>query len=320
MAIKMKNPLKKVHNTKDELKDIGFGTQSVRQRSINPDGTFNVDRRGLPFFDFSDTYTNLITMGWFKFICIVLFSYLVTNILFATIYYWIGVEHFNGVSSVTPVEKYFDAFFFSAQTISTVGYGHISPSGFAMSVVAAIESMCGILGFAVVTGVLYGRFSAPRAKILFSRNVIIAPYKDKKGLMFRIANKRSNQLIEVEADVVLALNVMEDDRLVRRFYTLELERKKVSFFPLSWTVVHPINESSPVTGFTKEDLINAEAEVFVLLKGFDDTYSQVVHSRYSYMAEEIEWDKKFINIIKQNEDGKTVLELDNIHEYDNVLM
>jgi inward rectifier potassium channel len=318
MAINMKNSLhlKKVRNTKDEIKDTGFGTQSARQRSINPNGTFNIEKTGLPFMDTSNFYTNLITMKAWKFIGIILTSYLIANTIFAAIYYAIGVEHFNGVSGVTPRDKFFDAFFFSAQTISTVGYGHISPNGFATSIVAAIESMVGILGFAVVTGVLYGRFSKPKAKIMFSQKAIVAPYRNMKGLMFRIANKRKNQLIEVEVDVVIALNMLEEDRVIRRFFTLELERRKVSFFPLSWTIVHPINEQSPISGFTAEDLENSEAELFILIKGFDDTYSQTVHSRYSYIAEDIEWNKKFINIIKQNEEGKTVLELDKIDSFE----
>lgn len=314
---KIKNPLrlKRVQNNKDELNDTGFSNRAVgRQRSINKDGSFNIARKGLPF-RFSDTYTHLITMRWWKFNSLVFLAYLLVNLLFASVYYVIGMEHFGGVTELRPVDRFFDAFIFSAQTISTVGYGHIYPTGFAASSVAALESLLGLLGFALATGLLYGRFSRPVAKIVFSNNALIAPYRGINGLMFRIANKRTNQLIEVEVQVVVALNVQEDERLVRRFFELELERKKVNFFPLSWTIVHPIDEKSPIWGFTHEDLENAEAEFLVLIKAFDDTYSQNVHTRYSYTPEEVLWDKKFVNIIHQDAEGKTVLELDQIHDY-----
>jgi inward rectifier potassium channel len=306
---------KRVQNAA-ELKDLGFGTQSARQRSVNSDGTFNVERRGLPIFSTQDLYTSLITMSWIKFIPLVLFVYLIINIMFASVYMYIGVEHLNGVSGTKWIDQFFDAFFFSAQTISTVGYGHISPDGFATSLVASFESLMGVLVFAVITGLLYGRFSAPKAKIVYSDNALISPYKDGKGLMFRIANKRKNQLLEVEMEVVVGLNIEENGKIMRRFYGLELERKRVNFFPLSWTIVHPITDKSPINNFSMKDLADAEAEILTLLKGFDDTYGQYVHSRKSYMFDEIIPDKKFISIIVQDDEGKTVLELDKINLYE----
>ncbi len=306
---------KKISGKANEVKDTGFGTQTPRQRAVNADGTFNLKRTGLPFIRLEDLYTNLITMKWGKFIPLVLLFYIFINILFATIYYSIGVEHLGGVNSVLPVDQFFDAFFFSAQTISTVGYGHISPQGFVTSLVAAFESLMGVIVFAVITGLLYGRFSAPKAKIAYSNHAIIAPYKDGRALMFRIANKRKNQLIEVELEVVVGMNVNENDTTVRRFYGLKLENKKVSFFPLSWTLVHPINEDSPLYNFTQKDLEEADAEILTLLKGFDDTYSQVVHARKSYMYDEIVWGKKFVSIIGQDENGRTTLAIDQISLY-----
>lgn len=308
---------KKISADANEIKDTGFGTQTPRQRSLNADGSFNLSRTGLPLIRLEDLYTNLITMKWGKFIPMVLGFYILINILFASIYYSIGVEHLGGVNSTLPVDQFFDAFFFSAQTISTVGYGHISPQGFVTSLVAAFESLMGVIVFAVITGLLYGRFSAPKAKIAYSIEAIIAPYKEGRALMFRIANRRKNQLIEVELEVVVGMNVNENESTARRFYGLKLENKKVSFFPLSWTLVHPIDEDSPLYNFTQKDLEEAEAEILTLLKGFDDTYSQVVHSRKSYMYNEIVWGKKFISIIGQDENGRTTLALDKISLYQN---
>lgn len=304
---------KSINKKATEVKDTGFGTQTPRQRSVNKDGSFNLERTGLPFFRLDDLYTKLITMKWNRFIPLVLLFYIAINITFALIYYFIGVEHLKGVTGISNRDKFFDAFFFSAQTISTVGYGHISPEGFITSMVAAFESLMGVIVFAVITGLLYGRFSAPKAKIMYSDDAIIAPYKDGRALMFRIANRRKNQLIEVEMEVVIGMNVNENGSTIRRFYNLKLETKKVSFFPLSWTIVHHINEESPIYNFTQNDLEEADAEILTLLKGFDDTYSQVVHARKSYMFDEIIWGRKFISIISQNEFGQTTLAMDKIN-------
>lgn len=308
---------KKISKQADEIKDTGFGTQTPRQRSVNIDGTFNIERTGLSVFRLDDVYTNLITMKWRKFIPLVLVVYAFINVLFAMIYYSVGVNHLGGVKSITPIDQFFDAFFFSAQTISTVGYGHISPEGFLSSLVAALESLLGVLVFAVITGLLYGRFSAPKAKILYSTNAIIAPFKDGRALMFRIANKRKNQLIEVEMEVTVGMNMIENDTVIRRFYSLKLENRKINFFPLSWTIVHPITEDSPLYNFTQKDFEEADAEILTLFKGFDDTYSQIVHSRKSFMYDEILWGKRFVSIIGQNDEGKTSLALDKMNEMQN---
>ena len=184
-----------------------------------------------------------------------------------------------------------DAFFFSAQTLTTVGYGHISPNSHLASAVAALESLLGLLSFALATGLLYGRFSRPHAQIRFSHHAVVAPYQDGMGFMFRFINRRSNQLIEVEATIVLTL--LDPATGTRRFVTLALERSRINLFPTSWTVVHPIDEASPLFGMTDSDLRTAQAEFIVLIKAFDDTFAQTIYQRTSYTADEVLWGTRF---------------------------
>ncbi|MBB5621746.1 inward rectifier potassium channel [Pedobacter cryoconitis] len=294
--------------------DLGFGTQPILgdQRMMNADGSSNIRRIGLPFIRTSDTYNWLISMTWKKFLFILLIAYLLVNILFASLYVLIGIEHLKGADGITPRDHFFDAFFFSAQTISTVGYGHISPDGFLTSCLAAFESMLGLLAFALATGLLYGRFSRPTAKVVYSENMVIAPYKEIKGLMFRLANLRNNQLIEIEVQVVLSYNELTADQKKRRFYPLELERSKIGLLTMSWTVVHPIDENSPLYNKTAEELAEAEVEILVLLKAFDDTFSQTVHTRTSYKDENIIHNARFVTIFSRDDNGQLMLDLSKI--------
>lgn len=291
--------------------DLGFGNRPMGkdQRMMNADGTSNIKRIGLPLFRSADTYNWLISMSWTKFMSIIVIAYLIVNILFAAIYVSVGIENLKGAEGITFRDQFFSAFFFSAQTISTVGYGHISPSGFITSCIAAFESMLGLLAFALATGLLYGRFSRPNAKVFYSKNMVITPYKNGTALMFRLANGRNNQLIEITVQVVLTLNELVDGLKKRTFLPLTLERSKIGLLSLSWTVVHPIDENSPLFGITSEELINAEAEIIVLLQAFDDTFSQTVHSRASYLDEDIIYDARFTPSFFHDEDGNTILDL-----------
>lgn len=294
-----------------EEDDLGFGKRPMGkdQRMMNADGSSNVKRVGLPIFSSNDTYNWLISMSWRRFMFIILMAYLAINILFASIYVLIGIENLHGAPGITTRDHFFDAFFFSAQTISTVGYGHISPVGFLTSCIAAFESMLGLLAFALATGLLYGRFSRPNAKIIYSKNMVVAPYKEITGLMFRLANGRSNQLIEMEVQMVFTINQVIDGKKTRRFFPLDLERNKIGLLSLSWTVVHPIDEKSPLFGMTKEQMIDGETEVLILLKAFDDTFSQTVHSRASYLDDHILFHNRFSPVLSVDEEGTTILDL-----------
>ena len=290
------------------VNDLGFGTSRINSRSMNKDGSFNVERTGEPKFRPYEIYHKLITMSWGKFFLLIVTAYFITNILFAGIYYIIGAEHLSMDSqNMTEGEKFMEVFFFSSQTLTTLGYGRIAPVGALASSVAAIESMIGLLGFAWATGLLYGRFSRPKANILYSSNAVIAPYKGISALMFRMTNMRSNQLIEVEADVTIGYNDFETG--ARSFSRLELERSKINLFPTSWTIVHPIAEGSPLQGRTSEELSGMNLEIYVLIKAFDDTFSQTIYSRTSYRADEIIYGVKFIPMFRQMGNGKTLLDL-----------
>lgn len=301
--------------------DLGFGTQAVvkNQRLINQDGSVNVKRKGLSFFDTSNNYHTLITMRWTKFWLLVLAGYILINLFFTAIYLAIGANNLIGSEGHTAMSHFFDAFFFSAQTISTVGYGHISPSGVPTNSVAALESMMGLLLFALATGLLYGRFSRPTAKIVYSKHLIVAPYGDNGlGLMFRLANQRRSSLIDLQVELNLSYVEEVDGKPVRRFVQLELERKRVSLLSLNWTVVHPLDEHSPLKGVTYDEMIKAQANFTVLLKAFDDTFSQTVHSRTSYQSDEIVWGAKFKPVFERDADGQIVLDLSKISHHEKV--
>lgn len=306
------------HSTKEEVpKDLGFGTRTQEKgaRLLNQDGTFNIERRGLTREWSTNMYHTLITMPWSRFNLLVLCIYLIANLIFASLYLIAGVDSLDGSQGLSMMDKFWDAFFFSAQTITTVGYGKISPHGFYPNIIASIESMIGLLGFALATGLLYGRFSRPVAKIIYSHNALIAPFHNGRGFMFRLANARKNQLIEAEMQVVFSFNDTVDGKSTRTFHTLKLERHKINFIFSSWTIVHPITEESPFYNRNLEDLINDEAEITILLKAFDDSFSQTVYSRSSYKAEEFIWGAKFSNIHGRTKDG-TYVDLHRIGEFE----
>jgi inward rectifier potassium channel len=183
--------------------------------------------------------------------------------------------------------------------------------------VAALESMMGLLAFALATGLLYGRFSRPSAQIVYSKNILVAPYlENSKGIMFRLANLRRNILIDLEIEIIFSFNENVDGKVMRRFYPLEVERRKVSVLTMNWTIVHPLDENSPLVDMTKEDLEKSEAGFAILLRAFDDTFSQTIHSRTSYQYHEIVWDAKFKPVFNRDEDGRIVLDLSKISDHE----
>ena len=299
--------------SKDEVTDLGLGNKIFDKniRIINRDGSFNIKRTGLPFFESFSIYQWLISMSWLKFCGLIFSGYLIVNLFFATLYFIGGEANFEGIETNNDFDRFLNEFFFSTQTFTTVGYGRINPVGVYSNIISSIESLTGLLSLALATGLLYGRFVRPVAKIIYSDKAVIAPYKDITGFQFRIANKRADhQMVDTEVDVLLSR--IENDSV--KFYNLELEYKKISLFTATWTVNHPIDQNSPLFGQTEEDLKSTDSEFIILIKGFDDTFAQVVHSRSSYKYNEIIWGAKFASVYGKSEVGRTTIELDKISD------
>lgn len=296
--------------------ELGFGrTITATDRLMNPDGSFNVERERITFWD--NTYFDLVTMQWWKFVLFVLAAFVLMNSFFSLLYCMIGIENLSGVTPGSFFQNFAQAYFFSSQTLTTVGYGHISPQGMAANTLASFQSFLGLLSFALISGLLYGRFSRQRAKIIFSNNLLVAPYRGGNGLMFRMGNARRSEILDAEVQVVLAINQIVKENLVeRKFYNLNLEINKVAFFSLSWTIVHGLDEKSPIYGFSREDLLEAGAEFMVMVKGMDEANHQTVNARRSYTAEEIVWNARFRPIISRNRKGRPYILTSRIGEYD----
>ncbi len=304
---------------RNQAQDPGFGSKSGSgaKRIINKDGSFNVKREGLDG-GLKDVYQKLITINHWWFVGYVTLLYFATNAGFAVMYYLNGAENLSGGVQSTHLDAFFKCFYFSIQTFTTVGYGAVAPLGFGANAIASIEALAGSMYFALVTGVLYGRFSRPRSKLIFSEKAIIAPYREKEALMFRLANRRSNILMKMKAEVIFMIKENPNDPKQRSYYSLELERNEVQFLPLSWTIVHPLSEDSPLFGLTQEQLIQQQAEVLILISGFDDTFNQDVHARFSYTAEEFEFDAKFKPAFELLDSGEAKMNIENIHHYDKI--
>ena len=307
----------------EEFKDLGFGTEvakGTRRRLLNRDGSFNVVRDGLNPLSSMSLYHWLLTISWPKFLAFITGSYVAINTLFAFAFLLLGTDALQSSAGSFAGQPFYRAFFFSVDTFATIGYGNITPVGVVANTLVTIEALLNIVGVALATGVIFARFSRPSTRIIYSRNAIVAPYHDKMALEFRIANARSSQLIDVQIQAILTKIEQVGGSAVRKFYELSLERNRVVFFPLSWTVVHPIDSASPMWGLTHSDLVNGDAELLVLLIGTDETVSQTVHSRSSYQADEIVWGAKFANMFMRTEaEGIIGMNLSRIHDIELVI-
>ncbi|MCU0648436.1 MAG: ion channel [Gemmatimonadaceae bacterium] len=293
-------------STDEHDPDLGFGhvvADESRERLLNRDGSFNVEREGFELRESLSLYHAAMNTGWRVFLSAVAAVYVAVNLLFAALYLLCGPGALKGTDPSIPDGGFVQAFLFSVQTIGTIGYGAIVPIGRGANAIVIVEAFLSILLTAVVTGLTIARFARPTARIRFSQQALIAPYGDGWALMFRMANARTSQLIELRAQVLFTSFVREGQKSVRRFDRLTLEREQVIFFPLAWTVVHPITAESPLWGLTPADLVERDAEVLVLLSGFDETHAQVVHARTSYKPTEILWNARFRSVFRSGAPG-----------------
>ena len=283
-------------------------------RSINKDGSFNVVRKGYSNWGGS-IYHRLVTIPWPQFLAWVAAAYIAVNCFFAALYLALGPGALHAADPDLGLGPFGQCFFFSVHTLTTVGYGALYPSSVGANFLAAVEAAIGLMGFALATGLIYGRFSRPSARLIFSDHMIVSPFRGGSSLQFRIANQRANVLMELEADLLL-MTVEQDStgQLKRNFTELKLERKNIYFLALTWTVVHPMDETSPLWGKTSVDLERLQAEIMILVKGFDDSFSQVVHTRYSYRWDEIRWSARFAQAFEVAPQGHLLLDLDKVGE------
>lgn len=310
--------LRKINTKATAQINTGFGINNSDYggRFINKDGRPNIEKRGISFFERISWYHTMLQMPRWKFLFILFLFYIVINLFFAAIYYAIGINHLEGIIANSTAEKIGEAYFFSAQTFTTVGYGRISPKGITTSTVAAFEALIGLLSFAIATGLFYGRFSKPKAYVRFSENALLSPFHDGLAIMMRVAPYKNNNLLDAEANVTAGIIIDENGSPKNKFFLLDLEYEKVNALTLSWTIVHPITEKSPFYKFTADDFANSKAEVLVYLKAFDDMFSNTVVARSSYTLNELVIGAKFAPMYhRNNEKNKTILELDKLNSY-----
>ncbi|MES2849418.1 MAG: ion channel [Bacteroidota bacterium] len=313
---------KKINPFSKQNNDTGFASNSsdTGGRFINKDGSFNLVKEGMPFRKRFSIFNDMLNLPQWKFILVIFIFFIAINLLFCTIYFTFGADKFDGLTNISNWQTFKELFYFSMQTFTTVGYGHVYPVGDAANFVAGLEALTGFLSLAIATGLIYGRFSKPRSYLVFSDHALISPYKEGKGLMFRFAAfKDKHTLTDVEIRVNTGLLLIENDKPDYKYFSLKLERSRVENMSMSWTVVHPIDEDSPFFGFTAEDMKNADAELYISLRGFDDVFSNYVQQRTSYTFNEIIFNRKFAPMFRESEDGKrTILELHKLNNHNAV--
>jgi inward rectifier potassium channel len=301
--------------------NTGFGTNSSDYggRYINKRGLPNVEKQGVGYFERISWYHILLDMPRLKFFLSIVAFYVIVNLFFGLLYYSIGIKESGGIPTGSEVKNFWEAFFFSCQSFTIGGYGRISPTNFVINSLCAFEALLGLLSLAVVTGLLYGRFSRPRAYLRFSDNALLSPFQSKNAIMFRVAPFKNTSLTDAEVKVTLGLEVEDKGKMVNKFFPLALEYHKINSLALTWTIVHPITESSPFYNFIEDDFKNCKGEIIVILKAFDDMFSNIVVSRTSYTLSEIIVGAKFNPMYHKSKEGnKTLLHLDKLNSFKTV--
>jgi inward rectifier potassium channel len=279
-------------------------------RMIDPQGGFKVVRKGVSNSQWGDLYHWLVSLSWPRFLTLISLGYVTVNTLFALAYLAGG----DGIANAHP-GSFLDAFFFSVQTMASIGYGAMYPKTLYANVIVTIESFLGLMGLAVGTGLIFARFSLLRARVIFSRVAVITPHNGVPTFMFRVANERQNWILEAQVRVTLVRNeITAEGYMMRRFYDMCLLRSQTPLFALTWTVMHPIDEKSPLYRMTPEQMYEDDIEILVTLTGLDETVSQTIHARHSFVTEEILWNMRFVDILSKTRDGKRSVDYSRFHE------
>jgi inward rectifier potassium channel len=299
--------------------DLGLGgklSERSHARLLNRDGSFNVRRNNLGPFHPYNVYHTLVSLPVPHLVLLMVAGYLATNLVFAALYWLAGPEAISGAAS-SPLARFEDCVFFSVQTLATIGYGKLVPATRAANVLVAVEALVGLLGFAILSALLFARFARPTAKIRFSSRAVIAPYQSGWALMFRLANMRNHDLTDVHAIVSFARWSDENGARRRRFDQLALERDFIIFMPLHWVVVHPVTDTSPLRGLTQESLAASDPEVVCLITADDETFAQTVHARCSYDKTDIVWGARFRDMYLPDAERVTV-DLGRLNDFESV--
>lgn len=256
-----------------------------------------------------DPYHLMLTVPWTGFFCLVVGLYVGLNTLFALAYLAGG----DGIANAQP-GSFADAFFFSVQTLASIGYGAMYPKTLYANSLVTIEAIVSLISIAFLTGLAFARFSRPTARVLFSEVSVIMPYDGVPTLMFRAGNQRRNQILEAQLQVFLMRNeVSREGYVMRRFHELKLLRSRTPSFTLSWTVMHPIDATSPLYGMTPEKLLETQTMIVASLSGIDETVMQVIHARHNYAAQDILWNNRLVDIFHDTPDGHRYLDYEDFH-------
>lgn len=295
--------------------DLGFSKElsDFSERLINKDGSFNILKKG----EIIDFYHKLISLSWFNFFAIIFISFSIINGVFATIYLAIGIENLTPLKHESLLIDWLNAFHFSVYTMTTVGYGHIHPNSLISNVIASLNAMTGLLSFALITGLFYGKFSFPRAFIKYSSKAILTNEVDKENIEIRVANQSNHDLLDARVRMIFAYNQKDDKHTERIFKELKLETSNIDFLILTWKIKHLIDKNSPLYEMTLDKMKALNVEILVLISAYDDTYSQNVYSKFSYTTEDIILNAKWGNTFFTNPSGKKVFDINRIGAYKN---
>jgi inward rectifier potassium channel len=282
-----------------------FQPRLVARRGNRSMRVISIGRHKKPF---ADIYVLLLGASWKQMVALLVAVYLILNLLFAVAYFFS-----DGIANARP-GSFTDAFFFSVQTLATIGYGGMTPKSMTANILVTVQSMFGFAFFGVVTGLVFSKFSRPTARVLFSDQAVIGMHDGVPHFMLRLANERNNQIVDAEAKLTLMRDeVSSEGTQMRRFYDLALVRSGNPVLRFTWTVMHKIDEKSPLYGVTQEDLRAQKAEIIISVTGTDETLSQTVQARHSYIADEIVCNAAFADVLHRREDSTLEVRYDRFH-------